>query len=140
MTEKKIVRFKHLLQDYESYKKEVTRLQKEIHDLEYKKHPFPTSSIIKAPEGNNPPKYNYDLIERCDQMIAEKEKEIDHYMFFIQKADAMLSKVLDPKVKEALIRIYVNGESSKEVSDLLSFSSISSMYRKIESCLKNVKL
>lgn len=139
MTDKEITRFKHLLQDYKAFKKEVDRLQKEIQDLEYKKHPFPTSSIIKAPERNNPPKYNYDLIERCDQMIAEKEKEIDHYMFFIQKADKTLSKVSDPKVKEALIRIYVNGESSKDVCIALCYSSISLMHKTIVSCLNKIQ-
>ena len=138
MTEKEIVRFKHLLQDYESYKKEVERLQKEIHDLEYKKHPFPTSSIIKAPEGNNPPKYNYDLIERCDQMIAEKEKEIDHYMFFIQKTDAILSKVVDPKVKEALIKIYVEGITPKEIYECLGYNSSDHLLKSIKSYLKGI--
>lgn len=139
MNDREINLFKHNLSDLNTFKSEVKRLQQEINDLEYSKRPY------RSPQFDEPlgtPKgvpFPYDKVEKINKLIEEKEKEIDHYVFFIQKVDNTLSKILDPKIKETLVRIYVNGESSKDVCIALCYGSISLMHKTIVSCLKKIQ-
>lgn len=137
MTDKEIIRFKHLLQDYKSYQQEINRIQEEIKDLEYKKHPYHSPSLTE-PIGNTPSAFPFDRVERINTLIEEKEKEIDAYTIMIQITERTLRSIPDPIIKKAMIKIYMGNGSAKKVAKELGYADDSSLYKAIRSCLEKI--
>lgn len=137
MTEKEIIRFKHLLQDHKSYLQEIKRLEEEIQDLEYKKHPYRSPSLTE-PIGNTPSAFPFERVERINTLIEEKEKEIDAYTIMIQITERTLRSIPDPIIKKAMIKIYMGNGSAKKVAKELGYADDSSLYKAIRSCLEKI--
>ena len=137
MTEKEIIRFKHLLQDHKSYLQEIKRLEEEIKDLEYKKHPYHSPSLTE-PIGNTPSAFPFERVERINTLIEEKEKEIDAYTIMIQITERTLRSIPDPIIKKAMIKIYMDNGSAKKVAKDLGYADDSSLYKAIRSCLEKI--
>lgn len=137
MTDKEITRFKHLLQDYKSYQQEINRIQEEIKDLEYKKHPYHSPSLTE-PIGKTLSVFPFERVERINTLIEEKEKEIDAYTIMIQITERTLRSIPDPIIKKAMIKIYMGNGSAKKVAKELGYADDSSLYKAIRSCLEKI--
>ena len=137
MTEKEIIRFKHLLQDHKSYLQEIKRLEEEIKDLEYKKHPYHSPSLTE-PIGNTPSAFPFERVERINTLIEEKEKEIDAYTIMIQITERTLRSIPDTIIKKAMIKIYMDNGSAKKIAKDLGYADDSSLYKAIRSCLEKI--
>ena len=139
MNQNQITHFKHLLMEYHGHEEEIKRIQDEINELEYRKHPFRSSDIIKMPEDNNAAKpYPYDLIADLDRQIEEKEREIDIYTYLNQKCDRTLKMIKNERIKQALILLYRERQDSDRVVSQLGFSAKGNMHRSIKRYLEEV--
>ena len=136
MNDHEISLFKHNLSDLNTFKSEVKRLQQEIKDLEYSKKPYRSPQFDQPPGTPKGVPFPYDKVERINKLIEEKEKEIDHYLFFIEKTVNTLEKIDDKKIKESLIKICLRGEPPKSFYKLMGYNSSDNLLKSIKNYLK----
>ena len=141
MTDKEISMFKHILIDYEEYKKRIKALNNEIVDLEYQKRPY-ISPRFDCPmsQTNKPIEYPYERIEKIDKLIRAKRIEIEAYRLLVKKANRILREIKNKRIKAALVEIYVNGRKSKDVCKELGYDNANLMVKSVRRCLEKIQI
>ena len=137
MNRSEIQAFKNNLENIKPFMQEIEKRQSEIVTLKGQKYGIKARDIVKIPDNTNPKAYPYDLLDKLDEEIERKEKEIDHFYFIINLTKSKLDSIPDKLVKDALVMIYVNGKSWKETADKLSVDK-STISRQIDICLKDL--
>ena len=131
MTEEEIRAFKNTLRNYNFFKKEIDRLEKEIEYL-YSIMGGSTAINYDGMRYAQKPGQFFVKMEKKDRLEYKKNS----YEATITMCDNVLSKVSN-KIRNCLIEIYINGSSFEKIAKKNDYSS-SGLYSRIVNELKGV--
>ena len=117
MNDRQLRQFKNILKDYTFYEKQIQEMRIEIDYL------YEVASGYKGVKYDN---LRYARKEDGNAAIFEKIEKIKKrkqaYEYLIESADSILSSMTEQN-REAVIKIYIKGESYEKVAQELHFSN-----------------